>query len=222
MVLDLIVAAIILLAFIINLKKGLVKSVWKIAALILTIVLVIALKTPTVNYLAGTELANRIYSSVSESLSVKLENPASDIEESKDNSVPQYIMSEMIKTVDADSIYDNINSSIEKGTDELARRLTMLTLKIITIVGLFILIRVLLMIVFMILDGASKLPVIGQANALMGGIFGVINALAIIYIVCAIISLLPVNSDVYDLINQSYIVKYFYNYNILLQLIIKV
>lgn len=222
MILDLIVIAIIILAFIISLKKGLIKSVWKIVALVLTIVLVIALKTPTVNYLAGTELADRIYTSMSENLSVELENPVSDEDISDNNTIPQYIMAEMIKAVDTDSIYDNINSSIEKASDELARRLTMLMLKIIAVVGLFILIRVLLMFVFMILNGISKFPVIGHANAFLGGMLGIINALAIIYILCAIISLFPMNSGIYDLINQSYIVKYFYNYNILLQLIMKI
>ncbi|MGN0149064.1 MAG: CvpA family protein [Clostridia bacterium] len=226
MILDLIAAAIVVLSFIVNLRRGLVKSVWKITALVLTIVLVIALKTPVVNYLAGTDMANRIYKSVSDSLTVELENPLDEVntdeEAAKSGTIPPYLMEQMLKTVNSDSVYDNINSSIEKGMDELARRLTMLMLKIIAVIGLFIIIRILLMAVFIVLDGASKLPVIGHANALLGGILGIINALAIIYIVCAVLSLLSVSSDIQNLINQSYIVKYFYNYNILLQLIMKI
>lgn len=224
MILDLIAAAIVVLSFIVNLRRGLVKSVWKITALVLTIVLVIALKTPVVNYLAGTDMANRIYKSVSDSLTVELENPLNEVntdeEAAQSGTIPPYLMEQMLKTVNSDS--DNINSAIEKGMDELARRLTMLMLKIIAVIGLFIIIRILLMAVFIVLDGASKLPVIGHANALLGGILGIINALAIIYIVCAVLSLLSVSSDIQNLINQSYIVKYFYNYNILLQLIMKI
>ncbi|MCI5605076.1 MAG: CvpA family protein [Clostridia bacterium] len=224
MILDLIAAAIVVLSFIVNLRRGLVKSVWKITALVLTIVLVIALKTPVVNYLAGTDMANRIYKSVSDSLTAELENPINEVntdeEAAQSGTIPPYLMEQMLKTVNSDS--DNINSAIEKGMDELARRLTMLMLKIIAVIGLFIIIRILLMVVFIVLDGASKLPVIGHANALLGGILGIINALAIIYIVCAVLSLLSVSSDIQNLINQSYIVKYFYNYNILLQLIMKI
>ncbi len=224
MILDLIAAAIVVLSFIVNLRRGLVKSVWKITALVLTIVLVIALKTPVVNYLAGTDMANRIYKSVSDSLTAELENPLNEVntdeEAAQSGTIPPYLMEQMLKTVNSDS--DNINSAIEKGMDELARRLTMLMLKIIAVIGLFIIIRILLMVVFIVLDGASKLPVIGHANALLGGILGIINALAIIYIVCAVLSLLSVSSDIQNLINQSYIVKYFYNYNILLQLIMKI
>jgi uncharacterized membrane protein required for colicin V production len=221
MILDVIAVAVILLAFIINLKKGLVKSVWKIAALVLTIVLVIALKTPTVNYLAGTDFANRIYASVSENLSVQIENPISE-ENFESSAMPQFLISEMMKTVDTDSIYENVNNNLEKGTNEIARQLTMLMLKIIAVVGLFILIRILLAVLFNLLNGVSKLPVIGQANALLGGILGVINALAAIYIVCALMSLFHMNNEMADLINQSHLVKYFYNYNILLQLIMKI
>lgn len=224
MILDLIAAAIVVLSFIVNLRRGLVKSVWKITALVLTIVLVIALKTPVVNYLAGTDMANRIYKSVSDSLTAELENPINEVntdeEAAQSGTIPPYLMEQMLKTVNSDS--DNINSAIEKGMDELARRLTMLMLKIIAVIGLFIIIRILLMAVFIVLDGASKLPVIGHANALLGGILGIINALAIIYIVCAVLSILSVSSDIQNLINQSYIVKYFYNYNILLQLIMKI
>lgn len=224
MILDLIAAAIVVLSFIVNLRRGLVKSVWKITALVLTIVLVIALKTPVVNYLAGTDMANRIYKSVSDSLTAELENPLNEVntdeEAAQSGTIPPYLMEQMLKTVNSGS--DNINSAIEKGMDELARRLTMLMLKIIAVIGLFIIIRILLMAVFIVLDGASKLPVIGHANALLGGILGIINALAIIYIVCAVLSLLSVSSDIQNLINQSYIVKYFYNYNILLQLIMKI
>ena len=224
MILDLIAAAIVVLSFIVNLRRGLVKSVWKITALVLTIVLVIALKTPVVNYLAGTDMANRIYKSVSDSLTAELENPLNEVntdeEAAQSGTIPPYLMEQMLKTVNSGS--DNINSAIEKGMDELARRLTMLMLKIIAVIGLFIIIRILLMAVFIVLDGASKLPVIGHANALLGGILGIINALAIIYIVCAVLSILSVSSDIQNLINQSYIVKYFYNYNILLQLIMKI
>ncbi|MCC8169576.1 MAG: CvpA family protein, partial [Oscillospiraceae bacterium] len=196
MILDLIIAAVLVLAFIISFKKGLIKSVWKTAALIITIVLVIALKTPTVNYLAGTELANSIYASMSETLAVELENPAeAEIDESA--GIPRYIVSEMLKTVDTDDIYNSVNTTVGKTTDELARRLTMLMLKIISIVGLFILIRLLLAVLFKLLEGAAKLPVINQANALLGGVLGVVNALAAIYIVCAVLSLLPLGEEAY-------------------------
>ncbi len=215
--LDLIVIAIIILAFVINFRRGLIKSVWKIVALVLTIVLAITLKAPMVNFLAETEFADHIYSSVQERISIDV-GEEELVQVGENAGLPDYLVAEMINVT---NLNDGLSNVVNDGTNEIARRLTMLMLRIISIVILFILIRLLLAAAFTILNTVTKLPLLSQANRLLGGLFGVINSLAIIYIACAVLSLLPLNDRLYDLINQSYIVKYFYNYNILLQLIMK-
>ncbi len=224
MILDLIVVGAVVLAFIISARKGLVKSVWKIAALIVTIVLVSALKTPTVEYLAKTNFADVIYDTVLEKLTVdettlatEDKADAGDKEETDEQKsiIPAYILTEITKSADTEEMYGIIN----RGTNILAQKLTLWALRIIVVVGLFIIIRVLLMFAFMIVNAMSKLPVIGHANAFLGGLLGAINILAVIYIACALVSLFAAQGEVARLINQSYIVKYIYNYNILLQLI---
>ncbi len=221
MILDLIVVGVIVLAFFISARKGLVKSIWKIAALIVTIVLVSAFKTPAVEYLARTNFADVIYDTVSEKLTVD-ETTDADIEtgdKEKDDEqksvIPAYILTEITKSADTEEMYGIIN----RGTDIFAQKLTLWALRIIATVGLFIIIRVLLMFAFIIVNAVSKLPVIGHANALLGGLLGAVNIIAIIYIACALVSLFAAQGEVARLINQSYIVKYIYNYNILLQLI---
>lgn len=222
MILDLIVVGAVVLAFIISAKKGLVKSVWKIAALIVTIVLVSALKTPAVEYLAKTNFADVIYDTVLEKLTVDeitdADVQSGDREETDEQKsvIPAYILTEITKSADTEEMYGIIN----RGTNILAQKLTLWALRIIVVVGLFIIIRVLLMFAFMIVNAIAKLPIIGQANALLGGLLGAINILAVIYIACALVSLFAAEGEVARLINQSYIVKYIYNYNILLQLII--
>lgn len=216
MILDLIVVGVLLLAFFVSAGKGLVKSVWKIAALIITIVLVTALKTPAVNFLAGTNVSDVIYDTISERLTADgLTNTDVAEENEKKQIIPKYILSEITKSEDTEEIYSIIN----RGTDVLSQKLTLWALRIIAVVGLFIIIRVLLMALFMIVDAVSKLPLIGQANALLGGLLGAVNILAVLYIACALVSLFAAEGKAAELINQSYIVKYIYNYNILLQLI---
>lgn len=216
MILDLIVVGVLLLAFFVSAGKGLVKSVWKIAALIITIVLVTALKTPAVNFLAGTNVSDVIYDTISERLTADgLTNTDVAEENEKKQIIPKYILSEITKSEDIEEIYSIIN----RGTDVLSQKLTLWALRIIAVVGLFIIIRVLLMALFMIVDAVSKLPLIGQANALLGGLLGAVNILAVLYIACALVSLFAAEGKAAELINQSYIVKYIYNYNILLQLI---
>ncbi len=222
MILDLIVICAVVLAFILSTKKGLVKSVWKIAALIVTIVLVSALKTPAVEYLAKTNFADVIYDTVLEKLTVDETTLATEDKADAGNGekadeqksiIPAYILTEI--TTDTEEMYGIIN----RGTNILAQKLTLWALRIIVVVGLFIIIRIILMFAFMVVNAMSKLPVIGHANAFLGGLLGAINILAVIYIACALVSLFAAQGEVARLINQSYIVKYIYNYNILLQLI---
>lgn len=215
MILDLIVVGVIVLAFFISARKGLVKSVWRIAALIITIALVTAFKTPMVNYLSQTNIADRIYDTIVQRLTPdELADIKTDNEDNEKSIIPAYIINELTRSED-------LQKTINRGTDETAQKLTLCALQIIATVALFIIIRVFLMAAFMILDGMSKLPLINQANALLGGLLGVVNILAVIYIACALLSLFA-KSEVIGLIEQSYIVKYFYNYNILLQLIMKI
>lgn len=219
---DLIVVGVIVLAFFVSARKGLVKSVWKIAALIITIALVTALKTPMVNYLSETTLYDKIHTSISDRLSLDdyhsiTENDENTADEGDEKFfVPEFIVKDMIKSGEMEVI-----SAMDNGADVLAQKLTDLAIQIIATVALFIIIRIFLMAAFMVLDGMSKLPLINQANALLGGLLGVVNILAVIYIACALLSLFA-KSEVVGLIEQSYIVKYFYNYNILLQLIMKI
>ncbi len=221
MILDIIVIGAAVLAFIISAKKGLVKSIWKIAALVITIALVTALKTPTVEYLKQTRLYDKIEQSISYKLSIDDYSAITGNKEKENTEgekkfyVPEFIV-DIIKPAETEAV-----SAADYGISVLTQKLTDLAIQIIAAVGLFIVIRLFLMAAFMIIDGMSKLPVINQANVLLGGLLGVVNILAVVYIACALLSLFA-ESGVVGLIEQSYIVKYFYNYNILLQLIMKI
>lgn len=225
MILDLAVIGAVVLAFIISARRGLVKSVWKIAALIITIVLVIALRAPAAEYISQTKLSDRIYTAVSDKLTFNDSAPdegAAGENGSKDekSGIPQYILSDITGSAEKEA-----RSAAQNGAEiinrELTGQLTQRIIDIIVIVGLFVIIRLLLMAAFMIIDTVTKLPLINQANALLGGLLGAVNMIAVLYIACALLSLFA-KGRVIGLIEQSYIVKYFYNYNILLQLIMKI
>lgn len=221
MILDLIVIGLIILSFIISAKKGLVKSIWKITALVVTIVLVTALRMPAVEYIAGTNISDTVYDFISEKLTLESENPIESVQNTEEDEaksvIPEFLLEELQKSSDADRLAQSIN----RGTDAVTRRLTLYALNIIVTAGLFIIIRVLLMAAFTIINTIVKLPLINQANALLGGLLGAVNMLAIIYIACAFIPLFA-EGEIAGLINESILVKYFYNYNILLRFMMKI
>lgn len=234
LLLDAIVIILIILAFFIGSKRGLIKSVWKVLALVVTVALVMVLRTPTVNFLADTPVSDRVFNAVTEKLTAKDEDslqeeqklPETEEELAEDAGVPSSLMSEFMQLADFEKIQKNIELGIENSVNAViesaSRSVTMIILNIIAAVGLFLLIRLLMEILFCVLKKVTSLPLIGQANALLGGALGIVNVLAVIYILCALASLwAPLNNQISETINQTTLVKFFYNYNILLKLIMK-
>jgi hypothetical protein len=75
----------------------------------------------------------------------------------------------------------------------------------------------------MIINTAAKAPVINSVNRILGALLMTVNMLFVIFLVLALVSLFaPADSELFDMINNTYTVKYLYNYNILLQLFMKI
>lgn len=210
MILDIILIALLVLAFFIGYKKGFVKSVWKITALILTIVLILILKAPAVKFLSGTNLAVTINTKISESLP-----QGGGVNIAQTLNLPEFLQGEVdsqITTAQGLPISDTVNSS-----------LTSLFITIIACVGLFIIIRLILAAVFMIITAVTELPLIKGVNKLVGGLLGAVNILFIVYLLLAVMSLFAsADNMLFEEINNTQLVKYLYNYNILLQLFMKI
>ena len=202
--LDIILLAVLVISFVIGYKKGFVKSVWKIVALVVTIVLVLALKTPTVNFLAGSALANNISTKIAENVNIP-QGGGVDIAETLN--LPEFIQSDMTNQI------DSTNNAVNSINEKTVMWLTNLCLTVIACVALFIIIRLILMAVYMIIN----------VNKFMGGIFATINIIFIIFLLLALVSMFaPAESNLYEMIDKTYAVKYLYNYNILLQLFMKI
>ena len=200
--LDIILLAVLVISFVIGYKKGFVKSVWKIVALVVTIVLVLALKTPTVNFLAGSALANNISTKIAENVNIP-QGGGVDIAETLN--LPEFIQSDMTNQI------DSTNNAVNSINEKTVMWLTNLCLTVIACVALFIIIRLILMAVYMIINGITEAPIIKGVN------------IFIIFLLLALVSMFaPAESNLYEMIDKTYAVKYLYNYNILLQLFMKI
>ena len=82
--------------------------------------------------------------------------------------------------------------------------------------------RLVLILLTFITDLITELPIIKQFNDIGGILYGVIKALLIIYIILAIaffIIYVTGNITISEAISNSYITKFFYNNNIILNII---
>lgn len=207
---DIILAALLVTAFVIGHKKGFVKSVWKIAALVVTIILVTILKNPAVSFLYGTNLASVIHDKVSEAVNIP---SGGGVNIAESLNLPEVIQGDLNNTI-SNGMANVNNTAVDY--------LTGIFITVIACVALFIIIRLILMAAYMIINGVSKLPVINGVNKTVGGLLMTVNIIFIVFLLFAFISLFaPADSNLYETINNTYVVKYFYNYNILLQLFMK-
>lgn len=213
-ILDIILAALIIISFIAGYKKGFVKSVWKIAALVITIVLVIALKNPAVDFLSGTSIAGAINEKISKTIHIP---QGGGIDAAESLNLPDFLNAQV-----SDGI-ENAQGAVASVNDAVAASLTNIAVTIIVCVALFIIIRLILMAVYMIAVGITAAPLIRGVNQFFGGLLAAVNMVFIIFLLLSLVSLFaPADSQLFEMIDNTYVVKYLYNYNILLQLFMKI
>lgn len=80
--------------------------------------------------------------------------------------LPEFIQSDMTNQI------DSTNNAVNSINEKTVMWLTNLCLTVIACVALFIIIRLILMAVYMIINGITEAPIIKGVNKFMGGIFG--------------------------------------------------
>lgn len=216
LVFDLAVILIFAICVFHSMRQGFVKASSAILSIVLTIVLMFAFQDSINSYLKnsqfGEELNNKIISALTkqnEDEQVKSE------EEINELGLPLFF---------ADIARDT-EEKIENAKNDLileaAQSTTASIINILSIVILYIGIRILLFFGLKIINMIFKLPVLKSINSLAGAAIGVVNALFVIYILCAaLIWFVPNNNSqlIKETIDNTYITKYFYNNNMLLEL----
>ena len=111
------------------------------------------------------------------------------------------------------------NNVMEVITDTL----TLLIMRIIALLLLFILVRIFVFLAVKILESLFELPGLKTINKTLGATIGIINALLVVYIICGAVSVFTPTDKlalVSGTIEQTMLLKYVYNHNLLLSLLI--
>lgn len=206
---DIILVAIIALNVFICYRKGLVKLAVGLIAVIVAIIVSVVLYKPVSNIIIeNTEIDENIENTIIENFSAE-----TDEEEDTDNGFMKY----MEKYVN-DSINKTRNQIVLEASNVIATKV----INICVFLGIFIVARIVLILLTFIADIIMSLPILKQFNKAGGIIYGLIKALLIIYVILAIIFFIIYvsgNTTLSNAISSSYITKFFYNNNLLLNLI---
>lgn len=220
MILDIIVLAVLIVSTVVSAKAGFFKSIYKLGVFAATIIIVMFFANTVTDFVMDSPVGIKVYEAVHEKLETAVplsQDQQKEIESNEDvdkkdiNSLNPMRMIGIPDTALGEVIPKSINS--------MAQNTAYCIVKVITCIALFILVRLLLMIVFAILNIACKLPVLNQANSLLGAACGFLNGLILVFVICGIVMIfVGSKNDIVSVIDSTQIFKYFYNRNILMDI----
>lgn len=201
---DIVVVIIIALCTFIGYKQGLVKSAIKILSFFIAIVVALALYKPISNIIINkTPIDDNIKNTIIEK--IKPEGVEKD---------------EEIKLEDGNAL-DIIGNATSTTIETLAEAFTVKIIETVTLLLIYIIVKVALKFVSALTDIITKLPILKQVNKAGGTIYGIIKGVILIYTILTVVYLMAplLNKTVTENINKSIITKTLYNNNLILNII---
>lgn len=218
MIIDIVVVAVFVIYAVMGMRKGLMRVFFGIVSFVLSGAAVVALTAPVSAYMMQTQVPELVRTHVQPPIEAVFERAhgAATIEETLEKAgMPDFVIDFVEKRTDEKAL---ANSFVETMTNSAVSNIVTIFSMLVIFVG----IHIVLTIIICIVGGILKTPVLGSFNRMLGGVVGVMNAMAIVYLLCAMVVLLsPVMdlSAVTDVINKTFITKCFYNNNILMAIL---
>lgn len=209
-ILDVIIIAIIALNVYICYKKGLVNLAVGLIAVVAAIILSVIFYKPVTNIIVeNTEFDEKLQSTIIETFTPE----GADAGQVKYVGILSYLETE---------IGNAVNEKKDEVVYETANAMSIKIINLIVFIVIFTAVRVALFALTFVADAITSLPILKQLDDIGGVIYGLVKALLIIYIILAIVSLvvgITANTTISEAISSSYVTKFFYDNNLLLNLV---
>jgi len=209
-ILDISILLIMTISIFLGYKKGLVKVAVKLCAFLIAVIVTFMFYKPVSNLIIeNTQVDQKIKSIIIEKGTKELNESNKDEQSNFIESMQQYVDNTVTQTQ---------NEIVENTAEQVAIKL----INIAVIIGLFIVTRVLLIVLVLISDLITNIPIIKQFNKLGGIIYGTIRGLLLIYVILSIVFLIvsvTANNGMLEVINSSFITNFMYKNNLLLNII---
>lgn len=222
-ILLIIVAAFLILMAFSGYRKGGLKILLSVAALVITLVAASYL-TPTVTkYIKDhTPLYDKIYGQMETFVGQKLEN------ENESSGQQKALGSLPLPSSVTDVLVQNNNQEsygklgVSSFASYTAQSLTIILLNAISYIGLFIVISIIFRMIIIAADIIGRLPVINGFNRLAGTILGICQGVLILWVLCIALTAISGTSfgqQIFTMVNGSVFLSFLYNNNMLLDII---
>ena len=219
---DYVVLAVILGFAITGLINGFVFSVFKIASFFLSIYISIKFYPVAADLITKTPLYDAVKASIMKNLTARGQEAAAASGGQTSTAAAETVIGGLqLPGIFKKSLIDKVPDSkqlvdMNGIINTISGELTGIIISIISVILLYVLVRIAIMIVGYVLKGITKLPVVKQLDRFGGFALGAAQGLLTVYILCAILVLfntVPQFGQVFKALDDSLLAKFFYENN---------
>lgn len=214
---DITVFIIIAAFMVIGLKNGFLYSVFRLVSYVLSVFFAVKFYPVLSNMLQETVLYTNIKTAVINGI---IKRQSVSVSTAKGGSTQSIIDGLKLPDFIKDSINEKVVEQdifgVNKILDAVGSEIAMLVINILSVILIYIIIRVALVFIKVIIKTISKLPVFRQLDKTGGIILGAIEGILVVYILCAVLilfSAFPKFESTIDSIEDSKFANYFYQNN---------
>lgn len=226
---DLITLLIIGIATFLGYKRGFVKTSFRMLSFIIAIILSLLLYKPVASYIREkTNLSEWIIQTITKNENAEQDekeiiNIEINEEEKKNgNNSTVEIEETLINLPQNIKEYIGVDETINQAKEQIAQKIADTIINVMSLICVYLIIKLLLMIVCFVLDGIMQIPILKQINEVLGLILGVILGIIQVYTVLAVITFLSSFIQMPGLvayIKSSLITSVLFEYNLIIALI---
>ncbi len=207
MILDLILCAALIAAFIIGYKRGFLRTAWSISALIIAVALTAFLRPYAAELFEKSALNSFISDNVYDTVYANIPDSITEQEDSTELLDSLYFLPEKY----SNSVSENLSGAAELTAGAVSESIASVVTGIAATIFLFIVIRFALALLYSALKIIFSFPVLDQTNRLAGGIVQLIIALAAVYTILAVAAVTGT-----DIFGDTILCRFLYENNLLL------
>ena len=206
-------------------RKGFLRIILTTLALVVTIVAAGFLAPRFSEFLQGTFIGTSVEKSINAFVEKKISGPTRDVINKAEAAQGKVIDGLPLPKFIKEDIHEKNekNGYAEYGVsnfkDYLSARLSVIVINAIAYIILLIVIYLILRILLRVIGVIGRIPVIRGVNRLFGAILGLVEGALVVWCICLFImaiSQTPFGTKIVDVIDQSVVLKFIYDNNLLL------
>jgi len=210
--------AILLIFGLVGLKRGLIMTVFSICSLLITIVLTVLISPYVSTYMKENEKTHDFfYNKVDEAINLELSDSGAGEEYIDSLDIPGFMKTSIKESGSA--LYEGVSAKAEDFENRVCEAVTGFIIGAVAFLVTFIIVYILLKIISHLLNLVSKLPVLKQINGLLGLVAGLAEGyivISLLGIILAAISATEFGNYVLLQVNDSVILSYVYDHNLII------